>query len=289
MNISISKNISYCVGVQRTLQLVEELLSSHPENRYHMLGEIVHNEFVINDLKARGLIIVYDVEDIPDRAHVIIQSHGTSRAVMTGLSRKEAHVIDATCPMVKLIHKKVRHLADSGYFPVIIGQEGHDEVRGIAGQVEKSLIVRSPDELEPEFFVGIPKVGVVVQSTFVHDEAMEVVARLKTLVPEVKFEDTICRPTTERQEEVRRVAAEFDCIVIVGSRTSANTRHLYKLASGRKACVYLVDDPDQVPGLDIPADSTVFVTSGASTPMYLVERVLSLLHALRDKHRQEGI
>jgi 4-hydroxy-3-methylbut-2-enyl diphosphate reductase len=204
---------------------------------------------------------------------------------MQTLRRKRAKIIDATCPMVKLIHKKIRRLEKDGYFPVIIGQEGHDEVKGIAGQVERSLIVKSPEDISADRLSGIDRLGIVVQSTFVHEEAQAVVDRLREMVPEVKFEDTICRPTSERQDEVRRMAEEFDCLVIVGSRTSANTRHLFKLASGRKACVYLVDHPDQVDKLDIPQDSTVFVTSGASTPMYLVEQVISHLYTLREFQR----
>lgn len=281
MDISVSENISYCIGVERTLRLVEELLSESSEAPYYMLGDIVHNEFVINDLKACGLKVVYDIDELPRGARVIIQSHGTSRAVMEKLAQRQADVFDATCPMVKVIHKKIQRLEGEGYFPVIIGKEGHDEVRGIAGQVEKSLIVRTADELKPEHFAGIERVGVVVQSTFVRSEARAVVARIEALVPEVKFEDTICRPTTERQEEVRRVAEEYDCIVIVGSRTSANTQHLFNLASGRKADVYLVDDPGQLPRLKIHPDSSVFITSGASTPMYMVERVLSYLYNLQ--------
>ena len=285
MDISVSVNISYCIGVERTLKLVEELLAAHPKRQHYMLGEIVHNEHVINGLKSRGLRVVNEIGGIPEGAHVIIQSHGVSRAVMQELRRKKARVIDATCPMVKAIHKKIQRLEKEGYFPVIIGREGHDEVRGIAGQVERSLIAKSPDEITEDALAGIDKVGVVVQSTFIRAEALAVVDRLRELALEVKFEDTICRPTTERQEEVCRMADEYDCIVIVGSRTSANTRHLYKLASGHKACVYLVDHPDQVDELDIPQGSSVFITSGASTPMYLVEQVISHLYTLREFHK----
>ncbi len=277
MDIAISTNISYCVGVQRTLNLVEELIRKNPEKTFYMLGEIVHNEFVIHDLESRGLRIVRSLEAVPERSNVIIQSHGASQAAVEHLRAKKARIIDATCPMVKLIHKKIVRLVQDGYFPVIIGRKGHDEVMGIAGQVQESIIVGSAEEVRPESFDSLSKVGIVIQSTYVRSDALAIVDRIKALVPEVKLEDTICRPTTDRQEEVRRVADEFDCIVIVGSKTSANTRHLYELASGHKACVYLVDDPDQVPRLAIPPESSIFVTSGASTPMFLVERVLSHL------------
>jgi 4-hydroxy-3-methylbut-2-enyl diphosphate reductase len=279
MDITVSENISYCVGVERTLQLVERLLQENPDQTYFMLGEIVHNEFVINDLKSRGLKIVHNIKELPEGARVIIQSHGVAKSVYEQLEKINARIIDATCSMVKAIHKKIIRLARDGYFPVIIGKNGHDEVRGIAGQVRRSLIVGNPDEVQPELFSGLDKLGIVVQSTFVRSEALSIVNRIRDLVNDIRFEDTICRPTTERQEEIRKVRDEYDYIVIVGSRTSANTKHLYKLAQGKQAKVFLVDDPDQIPRLSIPLEASVFVTSGASTPLDQVETVIRYLYS----------
>ncbi len=279
MDITVSDNISYCVGVERTLQLVEKLIQENPDQTYYMLGEIVHNEFVINDLQSRGLKIVHDLNEIPEGARVIIQSHGVAESVYEQLQKISARVIDATCPMVRAIHKKIIRLDRDGYFPVIIGKDGHDEVRGIAGQVRRSLIIGKPDEVRPGLFSGQDKLGIVVQSTFVRSEALSIVTRIRELVRDIRFEDTICRPTTERQEEIRKVRDEYDYIVIVGSRTSANTNHLYKLAQGKKAKVFLVDDPDQIPRLSIPLEASVFVTSGASTPLDQVETVIRYLYS----------
>jgi len=277
MRITLSQNLSYCFGVKRTLTLVEELLADNPEKTFYMLGEIVHNEHVINDLKAKGLRVVYNLDQIEGDGTVIIQSHGAPKRIFEVLKTRNIDYIDATCPMVEVIHRKIRRLEEQGYLPVIIGQTGHDEVRGIAGQVEEVLIFGKPDEVTRDHFGDRKKVGIVVQSTFIQSEALGVLEKIQELVPDVKFVNTICRPTTERQSEVKSVAGKYDCILIIGSKSSANTNHLFSLASGTKSCVYLVDEPESVASLPIPQDATVFIASGASTPMSLIEQVVSAL------------
>lgn len=285
MQITLSQNLSYCVGVQRTLTLVEELLKKNPDKSYYMLGEIVHNEHVIRDLKSKGLHIIHDIDQVEGHGIVIIQSHGVSRAILERLKDNNIDYVDATCPMVRVIHKHIKKLEEQGYFPVIIGKKGHDEVKGIAGQVNKALIFGRPGEVSPAFFREKKKVGVVVQSTFIRADALTILEKIKTLGPEVKFIDTICRPTTERQAEVKSIAGKYDSILIIGSKTSANTNHLYSLAGGGKSSVYLVDDPESVKELPIPEDATVFITSGASTPMHLIEKVISILNREKKQSR----
>ena len=277
MQITLSQNLSYCVGVKRTLTLVEELLTKNPDKSYYMLGEIVHNEHVIKDLRRKGLHIIRDIDRIENRGIVIIQSHGVPLATMEKLKKRKIDYVDATCPMVRAIHKHIKKLEKRGYFPVIIGKKGHDEAKGIAGQVDRALIIGQPEKVQKDLFSGIKKVGVVVQSTFIRAKALSILEALKSLGLEVKFVDTICHPTTERQIEVKSIAGKYDCILIIGSKTSANTKHLYSLASGTKSFVYLVDDPESVRDLIIPEDSTIFIASGASTPMHLIEKVISIL------------
>jgi 4-hydroxy-3-methylbut-2-enyl diphosphate reductase len=286
MQITLSQNLSYCVGVQRTLTLVEELLEKNPDKSYYMLGEIVHNEHVINDLKEKGLHIIRDIDHIEGHGIVIIQSHGVPLATLENLKRRKIDFIDATCPMVRVIHRAIKKLEKERYFPVIIGKKGHDEAKGIAGQVERALIIGNPEEVQRDLFSGIKKVGVVVQSTFIRAKALAILDAIKTLGLEVKFVDTICRPTTERQNEVKNIAGKYDCILIIGSKTSANTKHLFTLASGTKSCVYLVDDPESVQDLPIPEDATIFIASGASTPMYLIEKVISILTRNKKQHKE---
>lgn len=280
MKITLSDNLSYCTGVQRTLSLVEELIAENPGKLYYMLGEIVHNEYVINRMKSLGLRIIYGLDEIDDPGIVIIQSHGAPGRIFDELKTKNIDYIDATCPMVSLIHRRIQKLEKDGYFPVIIGRKGHDEVSGIAGQVRDALIFGSPEEVTEEALAGNVRVGIVVQSTYIRAETLAIVDRIKAVVPEVKFIDTICRPTTERQTEISRVAGEYDLILIIGSRTSANTRHLFNLASGKKSRVFLVDDPESVRDLPLPSDASIFIASGASTPMNLIDRVVTLLKAI---------
>jgi len=277
MYITLSKNLSYCFGVERTLTLVEELLEQSPDTKYFMLGEIVHNEHVINDLKSKGLQVISGLEQIEAEGTVIIQSHGTAKQTLETLKTRKIDFIDATCPMVKKIHTEICKLEAAGYFPVIIGKQGHDEVAGIAGQVKEVLIIGNAQDVNPDDFSGKKKVGIVVQSTYIRANALAILEKIKTLTPEVRFIDTICRPTTERQAEVESIAGKFEFILIIGSKASANTRHLFKLAGGTKSQVYLVDDPESLRKLPIPADATVFITSGASTPMHLIEKAVSIL------------
>ena len=280
MKITLSDNLSYCSGVQRTLDLVEKVIAENPGRLYYMMGEIVHNEHVINRMKSLGLHIIYTLDEITEEGTVIIQSHGTPQRIFDELKAKKLDYIDATCPMVSVIHRRIQKLEEEGYFPVIIGQQGHDEVSGIAGQIKDALIFGRSEEVTEEALSGKERVGIVVQSTFIRTEAVAVVDRIKELVPDVKFIDTICHPTTERQTEVSRVADIYDYILIVGSRTSANTRHLFHLASGKKSCVYLVDDPESVPNLSLPAGASIFIASGASTPMNLIDRVVEILEEM---------
>lgn len=277
MRITLSQNMSYCFGVERTLNLVEDLLKTYSDKTYYMLGEIVHNEYVINDLKSKGLQVIRNLDQVTDDGTVIIQSHGAPKSIFKKLKESNIDFIDATCPMVEVIHKKIRRLEEQGYFPVIIGKKGHDEVRGIAGQVKEAVIIGKPEEVNPDLFSGRDRVGIVVQSTFIRADAQTILERIKKLVLEVEFIDTICRPTTERQSEVERIAGKYDYILIVGSKTSANTKHLFKLAMGKKSQVYLVDEPESVQQLPIPKDASVFIASGASTPLNLIEKVVAFL------------
>jgi 4-hydroxy-3-methylbut-2-enyl diphosphate reductase len=288
MKIALSQNLSYCVGVKRTLTLVEDLLAKNPDKSYYMLGEIVHNEHVINDLRSKGLHFIRDIRQIENQGIVIIQSHGVSRAILERLRVNDIDYVDATCPMVRVIHKQIKNLEEQGYFPIIIGKRGHDEVKGIAGQVNRASIVGRPEEVSPDLFLGKKKVGVVVQSTFIRAKALAILERIEALGIEVKFVDTICQPTTERQTEVENIAGKYDYILIIGSKTSANTQHLFMLASGKKSCVYLVDDPESVADLPIAEDATVFIASGASTPMTLIEKVIVILSTRGNKPKKRN-
>ena len=149
MRIRLSRHLSYCFGVQNTLTLVEDLLRKNPDRAYTMLGHIVHNEHVIRGLQDKGLRIALDADEIEDGATVIIPSHGAPQAVFDRLAERRVTVVDATCPMVKVIHRRAQKLEAEGFQPVIIGDPKHDEVKGIAGHVGRAIIVRSPEDVTP--------------------------------------------------------------------------------------------------------------------------------------------
>jgi 4-hydroxy-3-methylbut-2-enyl diphosphate reductase len=280
LKIVLSDTLSYCVGVRNTIQLVTRLLAEHPSQAYYMLGELVHNEHVIDGLKARGLGIVHSLDEVEPGGIVILQSHGTPRQRYDELHARGLEYVDATCPMVKVIHRHIREVEAGGLTPVVVGQAQHEEVRGIAGQVGSAIIVGSPEEVTRERFAGVSRAGVVVQSTFVRADAEHVVERIRGLVPEVVFHDTICQPTKQRQREIMESAGSADCVIVIGSKRSANTLHLYRLARAANPDSHLIDEPAGVEEIQIPDQATVFIASGASTPE---ELILDVVRRLKER------
>lgn len=279
MRIVLSGTLSYCLGVRKTIELVDRLLTERPDRAFYMLGEIVHNERVIANLRRRGLRIAASPAEVPADGIVILRSHGTPRALYGELAARGLEYVDATCPMVGRIHRLARGIEAGGRRLVVIGRAGHEEVRGIIGQVGRAVVVGRPEEVVPELVRGIDRAGVVVQSTFIEAEALRILDRIRALVPDTVYHDTICQPTKDRQREAAVHSGRADCVLVIGSQGSANTRHLYEIARRLAPCTYLIDDPASVEGIDIPAGATVFVASGASTPMEQVEEVIRRLEA----------
>jgi 4-hydroxy-3-methylbut-2-enyl diphosphate reductase len=279
MKIVLSETLSYCFGVRKTLELTDRLLAERPDRTYYMLGEIVHNEHVIEALKAKGLRIVGSLDEVPEGGVVILQSHGSARKRYAELEARGLEHVDATCPMVRIIHDKIREVEAKGFTPVVIGQVGHEEVRGIVGQVARAIVVKASEEVTPELFTGVGRAGVVAQSTFIEEDALRIVDRIRALVPEVVFHDTICQPTKTRQREVEAHTRRADYVIVIGSQHSANTMHLFHIARKINPLTYLVDMPESVEAIAIPDGATVFVASGASTPGELIVEVVRRLEA----------
>jgi 4-hydroxy-3-methylbut-2-enyl diphosphate reductase len=279
VKILLSETLSYCFGVRKTLELTDKLLAERPDRTYYMLGEIVHNEHVVEDLMAKGLRIVQTLDDVPPGDVVILQSHGSTRKRYRELVERGLEYVDATCPMVKIIHDRIREVEAEGRTPVVIGQVGHEEVRGIVGQVGRALVVKAAEEVTPELFEGVRRAGVVAQSTFIEADALRIIERIRALVPDVVFHDTICQPTKTRQREVEAHTRKADCVIVIGSRHSANTMHLFHIAREINPRTHLIDKPESVEAIAIPADATVFIASGASTPGELIVEVVRRLEA----------
>jgi 4-hydroxy-3-methylbut-2-enyl diphosphate reductase len=289
MKIVLSETLSYCIGVRKTLETTGRLLADRPDRTYYMLGEIVHNEHVVEALKNKGLRIVQTLDEVPPDGVVILQSHGSARDRYRELERRGLEYVDATCPMVKIIHDRIRQVEAEGRTPVVIGQVGHEEVRGIVGQVARAIVVKTPDEVTPELFAGVVRAGIVAQSTFIEAEAQRIVERVRALVPDTVFHDTVCQPTKTRQREVEAHTPGADWVIVIGSRHSANTRHLFTIARALNPRTHLIDRPESVDDIAIPAGATVFVASGASTPGELIDEVVRRLEArVRATERKDG-
>jgi 4-hydroxy-3-methylbut-2-enyl diphosphate reductase len=279
VKIVLSETLSYCFGVRKTLELTDRLLAERPDRTYYMLGEIVHNEHVIEGLRAKGLRIVQTLEEVPAGGVVILQSHGSTRRRYDELTARGLEFVDATCPMVRIIHDRIREVEAQGRVPVVIGQVGHEEVRGIVGQVARAIVVKAPEEVTPELFDGVRRAGVVAQSTFIEEEARRIVERVRAVVPDVVVHDTICQPTKTRQREVERHTRKADRVIVIGSRHSANTRHLFNIARAINPGTHLIDRPESVEDIVLPPDATVFIASGASTPPELIVEVVRRLES----------
>ncbi len=277
MRIILSDTLSYCFGVKKTLAIVDELLSKNDSKKYYMLGEVVHNEHVIDKLNKRGLQIIASLDEVTPNGIVILQSHGTPISMYEELRKRKIEYVDTTCPMVRNIHVKIRQLEKQGYTPIVLGKEGHDEVRGIQGQVKKSIVIKEVEEVTPELFKGIEKAGIVVQSTCQPNKAYLIVEEIKKLVPDVLFHDTICEPTKTRQSEIEEKSKLYDCNIIIGSKKSANTMHLFHIAFANNPCTYLIDSLEAARNLKLPKEASVFIASGASTPEHLIQDVIQIL------------
>ncbi len=274
VEIVISKHAGYCGGVKRTLTIVDELLKNYPHKKIYMLGEIVHNEYVLNRLKEKGIRIIYDFQKAKDGL-LVIQSHGISENLFKEIRNSGIEYVDTTCPMVKNIHNRIKQLEQQGYFPVIIGGKQHEEVKGITGQVKQAIIIKDPKEVTKKLFHNINKAGIVVQSTFIKEEALKIMNKIKEFVKEVKFENTICKPTTDRQNDAYINVKNFDCVFVFGSKTSANTNNLYHIAKSQNPNTFFVSSPGDIPKIDFMPCNRIYIISGASTPYELIDEIVN--------------
>lgn len=252
-----------------------------------MLGEVVHNEHVINDLMRRGLKLVKDFNRIPriKNGILIIQSHGVSKKIYDILKKKNIPYIDSTCLLVKRIHNAIKDLEKEGYFPIIIGNKNHTEVQGIAGQVKDSVIIGCENDIKIDLFKGINKIGVVFQSTFIKKKADRILLKLKKLNKKTKIIDTICKPTKDRQSEIKENAKKHDCVFVIGSKTSANTNHLFEIAKKENKKTYYIENPNQIFNVKLNSTDHCFITSGASTPKHIIDKTFENLAKLMNQFR----
>ena len=272
----------FCAGVDRAIEIVERALHKFGAPIY-VRHEIVHNTYVVDDLKRKGAIFIEDLGDVPPGATLVFSAHGVSQAVRKEAAERGFSVFDATCPLVSKVHMEVAKLAREGYQFIMIGHKGHPEVEGTMGQLDHGIyLVEDVDDVDRvEIAAGQP-LAVVTQTTLSVDDAAEIMAAVKRRFPGVRQpkQQDICYATQNRQDAVKVLAPGVDVVVVVGSPSSSNSNRLRELAERLGADAYMVDSPDDLKAEWFSGRRRVGLTAGASAPEVLVQEVVERLRAL---------
>ncbi|MDD3530452.1 MAG: 4-hydroxy-3-methylbut-2-enyl diphosphate reductase [Gallionellaceae bacterium] len=283
----------FCAGVDRAIAIVEAALSRFGAPIY-VRHEVVHNRFVVDNLKAQGAIFIEDLADVPDGATLIFSAHGVPQSVRKAAEARGLKVFDATCPLVTKVHKEVVKLRREGFEIVMIGHKGHPEVEGTMGQAADGMfLVETPADVAGLAVSDPDKLAYVTQTTLSVDDAARVVEALRARFPNIvgPRKDDICYATQNRQDAVKRLAAQCDVVIVVGSPNSSNSNRLREVAAGLGRPAYMVDNADQLDPAWLAGKACIGVTAGASAPEVLVDGVIARLKALgaADVRTQDGI
>jgi 4-hydroxy-3-methylbut-2-enyl diphosphate reductase len=272
---------SFCAGVDRAIDIVEAALQRHPHPVY-VRRQIVHNAHVVHDLERRGAVFVDELDDVPDGTTVVFSAHGVAPAVREEAARRGLNVIDATCPLVAKVHTEARRFAGRGDTVLLIGHDGHDETEGTLGEVPGRItLVETPQDAERVEVADPGKVSFLMQTTLAVDDAAETVEALRRRFPTIESPptDDICYATTNRQEAVKKVAAECDIVIVLGSRNSSNSLRLAEVSQRAGTPARLVDDATEILPEWLAGARRIGITAGASAPPHLVDEVIATLRA----------
>lgn len=287
MKVTLANPRGFCAGVDRAIEIVDraiELLGAPIYVRH----EVVHNRFVVSNLRDKGAIFVNELDEVPDDATVIFSAHGVSRAVQDKAKSRGLNVFDATCPLVTKVHMEVLRYSKEGRETILIGHKGHPEVEGTMGQYNKSFggdiyRVDSPEEVRQLTVKNSEKLGFVTQTTLSMDDTAIIIESLRARFPSIKGpkKDDICYATQNRQDALKKLADKSDIILVVGSPNSSNSNRLRELAEKKGTPAYLIDGAEDIQeNWFTSMDMRVGVTAGASAPEVLVEQVNKRLEEL---------
>ena len=269
MKITIAKDAGYCFGVRDAVNIAYDSAEKHGD--VYMLGSIVHNEKVVNDLKNAGTKIVRSLDDVPKESPILFRAHGTVPKLWDEAKEKKMNIIDATCPLVYEIHQEVKKLAKDGRRIIVVGDHGHDEVIAIANQVENAIVISSPKEALK--LKKMKKAGVVSQSTQAIENVQDIINILMTKVFDLHFVNTICFPTKRNHEQIKDMAKINDIMIIIGSFTSANSNRLTQLSLAINLQSFQVTDSKDLKPKWFKNKDNIGISAGASTPDYLIKDV----------------
>ncbi len=301
MELLLANPRGFCAGVDRAIEIVERALTLF-EPPIYVRHEVVHNRYVVENLRKKGAVFVEDLDDIPDDSIVIFSAHGVPKAVQEAAKQRKLKIFDATCPLVTKVHMEVSRHARKGREVVLIGHAGHPEVEGTMGQYDPGFsgaiyLVESPQDVETLPVKNPLRLSYVTQTTLSMDDTRIIIDALRKAFPEITGprKDDICYATQNRQDVVKQLAAECGLVLVVGSPNSSNSNRLKELAKKMGCTSYLIDSADDLDPNWLEGIQKIGVTAGASAPEVLVEAVLEKLkslgvtHALEKKTVEESV
>jgi len=277
VKISLARALGTCFGVR---DAIEAALDPSFRDNLTILGQLVHNPQTVEELRANGVKLVDSLDDEIETRNVMITAHGSSESVKAELRKRGHQVFDASCPLVLKVHNRVAKLVRDGYFPVVIGERNHVEVRGIVGDLEEYAVIGEPSEVS--LLEGQSKIGIVCQTTHQVEDARAVIRAIEERFPqtEICFVDTICKPTKERQSAVRELVLEADLMVVVGGFNSSNTKKLLKVCVDQGIPSYHIEGAEDLEAGWFRQASHVGITAGTSTPHRVIEEVYDRIRTL---------
>ncbi len=286
MQVTLANPRGFCAGVDRAIEIVDRALEVLGAPIY-VRHEVVHNRFVVNNLRDKGAVFVQELDEVPDHATVIFSAHGVSRAVQEQAKQRGLKVFDATCPLVTKVHVEVTRYSREGRETILIGHKNHPEVEGTMGQYETRFggqiyRVDSPEEVSALEVKNPEKLAFVTQTTLSVDDAAIVIDALRTKFPAIvgPRKDDICYATQNRQDALKMLAETCDLVLVVGSPNSSNSNRLRELAEKRNTPAYLIDDANDIRPEWLEGVQRIGLTAGASAPEVLVDGVLAHLQQL---------
>ncbi|MCF7871271.1 MAG: 4-hydroxy-3-methylbut-2-enyl diphosphate reductase [Candidatus Omnitrophica bacterium] len=278
MKINIAKSAGFCVGVKRALAIAGKAAKSCA--KIDMLGDIVHNEEVVKQIQKTGIKKIDELDKGKNKT-LLIRAHGAPNSTYQKAKKLGYQIIDATCPMVKEIHQIAKKYQKKGYKIIIVGDKKHEEVQGIVGQLDKKPLVFSPKtEIKKKMCGNLKKAVVISQSTQNIDEVKNIVYKIKRYIPRLEFIDTICKPTRQKQNEVKTMPYNNDSMLIIGSKASANTKRLYQISKKINPRTYWIEDDKKINPGWFKNVKSVGITAGASTPENIIHSVVEKIKNL---------
>ncbi len=294
INILLANPRGFCAGVDRAIQIVEEALSQYGKPIY-VRHEVVHNQYVINDLKAKGAVFIEDLNDVPKGSHVIFSAHGISKAIREEAKSRELIPIDATCPLVTKVHVEVNKMLNQGMDIIMIGHKGHPEVEGTMGQIEehhtnrKMHLIETIEDVKYLIVDHPDKIAYVTQTTLSIDDTKAIIEALKIKYPNIQGpkSDDICYATQNRQDAVKEISGLCDLIIIVGSQNSSNSNRLKELALREGVEAYMIDHEDALQSSWLLNKKNIGISAGASAPEISVKNIVNKIESLTKAHIRE--